>query len=494
MPKRRITVGKPLKFVEEFRNVKGSKMKRSPEEERRAIYCLAWSPDLLFLPQQRKQQTQQHQDQNVSYFAAVGGRFISLYYYTPSQSLRDKRTTGKLNVLKVFADNDRDEDFFCCAFGGRSAIKCSLRRPQKDDDHPSVTEEESILETPTPKIGQAHQKWPLADCTGDDGANLLCVAGTSKVIKVLDLWQQKYIGFLFGHGDSILDLKVCPIDRHMLASACNDKSFRLWNLRTGTCVAIFAGPLAHADFVVSIDWHLSGHYIVSGSMDTTVKIWNTGPGSAVHDAMRQSHQDADKWREEELMCVVEPLIVVVPLFSSQDLHFHCVDCVQFVGDMVLSRSPSNVEDVDSDIFLWEPIFPESKKGDVQPSSRYDYIWTFSQEKAWIWFLRFTTDSRYRLLACGNCEGDVDLWDMSAKSSIPFCTLKTRKFHGAVRWLSFSPKNDFMVGLSDDATLWNDFNPSLYMAPKSPRPTSTPARGVQFASFSTTTTTALAQDT
>ena len=127
--------------------------------------------------------------------------------------------------------------------------------------------------------------------------------------------------------------------------------------------------------------------------------------------------------------------------------------VQFVGDMVLSRSPSNLEDVDSDIFLWVPTFPESKMGDTQPSSKYEHIWTFSQERAWIWFLRFTTDSLYRLLACGNCEGDVDLWDMSAKTSIPFCTLKTRKFHGAVRWLSFSPESDFMVGLSDDATLW-----------------------------------------
>ena len=336
-----ITVGKGIKFVEEFRNpVKGKKKSSTSSKEKRAIYCLAWSPDLLFLPQRHQNRRQERQEEHkVSFFAAVGGRFISLYYYAQSQkdATTDKTTnttTGKLHALKVYADNDQDEDFYCCAFGGRSAIKCSLRRQgvgdDDDNDSPeSDATEESILETPTPEIGKAYQKWPLVDCTGDDGARLLCVAGVSKVIKVLDLWQQKYIGFLFGHGDSILDLKICPTDEHTLASACNDKSFRLWNLRTGTCVAIFAGPLAHADFVVSLDWHLSGHYIVSGSMDTTVKIWNTGPGSAVYDAIRQSHQDADKWHDEELMCVVEPLIVVVPIFSSRDLHFHCVDWYVF---------------------------------------------------------------------------------------------------------------------------------------------------------------------
>ena len=225
-----------------------------------------------------------------------------------------------MNLLKVYADNDTWEDFFCCTFGGRSAVKCSLRQPEGDNS----PDTESILETPTPKTGKAYQKWPLADCTGD-GANLLCVGGKTGVIKVLDLFQQKYIGFLFGHGDEVLDLKVCPTDEHVLASASNDKSFRLWNLKTGTCVAIFSGPFAHADFVVSLDWHLTGTFIVSGSMDTTVKIWYTGPGSTVEESICQSHKDEDMWLKEKMMRVVEPLVVVVPLFSSEDIHFHCVD-------------------------------------------------------------------------------------------------------------------------------------------------------------------------
>ena len=122
--------------------------------------------------------------------------------------------------------------------------------------------------------------------------------------------------------------------------------------------------------------------------------------------------------------------------------------------MVLSRSPSNEVDVESDIFLWSPILPLSRAGDVRPSSEYNHIWTFSQERAYIWFLRFRTDSLYRVLACGNCQGDISLWDMSAKSSKPFSILSARKKRkGAVRWLTFSPKDDFVVAVCDDGSIW-----------------------------------------
>lgn len=293
----RIRDRKGLRVEERFRR----KGKKAPQP----VYCVVWSKEWLY------------GKERYPFFAAVGGRFISFYHYEHSTGTRER--SGKANLLEYYGDSQRGEELFCCAFAGRSSVKSSLiKKIQNGADKSPLTE--IVLDQP-----KTMQKWPLAGRTGN-GENLFCVAGKQKIIKVLDMLQERFVGFLHGHGDEILDLKGCPTDEHLLCSASMDKSFRLWNLRTGTCVAVFAGPpLAHADYVISVDWHHTGQYLLTGSGDTSVKIWYTGPGSTVEKAVRQSHLDADMWRDEKMMRVVDPVAVFTPCFCGDDMHFHPVD-------------------------------------------------------------------------------------------------------------------------------------------------------------------------
>ena len=124
-----------------------------------------------------------------------------------------------------------------------------------------------------------------------DGPQLLCVAGRRGVIKVLDTVRRTLLLTLSGHGDEIYDLKFSPVQEErswLLLSASKDESVRLWNVKTATCVAIFAGHAAHRDSVLHLSWHPLATQFASCGMDTSVKIWSlTDP--QIQTAIDNSH-------------------------------------------------------------------------------------------------------------------------------------------------------------------------------------------------------------
>jgi WD40 repeat protein len=136
----------------------------------------------------------------------------------------------------------------------------------------------------------------MADMQSFDGPQLLCVAGTRGVIKVIDTVRQMLAMTLSGHGKDINDLKFSPTNEWLLLSASKDESIRLWNVKNAKCVAIFAGHEGHCDNVLAIAWHSSVHRFVSAGMDTTVKLWNTGEGTNVHRSIQASNSvQAQTW-------------------------------------------------------------------------------------------------------------------------------------------------------------------------------------------------------
>ena len=87
-----------------------------------------------------------------------------------------------------------------------------------------------------------------------EGPQLLCVAGLRGTIKVFDTVQEKLIYDLVGHTGGVWDLKAHPSNDHLLLSAGQDESIRLWNLKYPTLIAVFAGVQGHRDAVISIAW------------------------------------------------------------------------------------------------------------------------------------------------------------------------------------------------------------------------------------------------
>lgn len=300
--------------------IEALKATKIQESNKRPIYCVDWAEDKRLLRDDGG-------DKRVPFFASVGGRGIKLYSHN-DHACADGAQEQTIELFQSYKDCDCKEDFYTCVFAGRSAVNGVMPDKQQSNNDPvedPILDRNLVYEIPSTLGMDSFRYWCLAGITGN-GAQLLCVAGRLGVIKVLDPIQSKFIGFLTGHGDEIYDLKVSPLDETTLASASKDRSFRLWNLKTGACVAIFKGYLeAHRDAVVSLAWHPKAEWIASSSLDTTVKLWKINTGTPVYQAIRQSHKDALAWKEEHLKRTIDPIVVSTPQFSSDKLHMHGVD-------------------------------------------------------------------------------------------------------------------------------------------------------------------------
>lgn len=508
------------------------------EKHDQPIYCLAWSNDIYDGLEHDLDANNVDEDEdqgqikdddnnekmkvnkkvssnNYLIFATCSGRYVNLYQVASSTSSKQR---APLEWIQYYKDSDKKEQYYACAFAGRAAkltpkdqeeiitFKENQNNHNQDSDDDAGDDQKK---TATLRDNYSHRPVkiqrrnppvpgnsffadhpvvcstvPLAGRTGSTGTQLLCVAGHQRVIQVIDTSRQILLGTLVGHGGDILDLRVHPIDEYILASAGQDNTARLWNLKTGTAVAVLSGQEGHLDAVSALAWHPSGYYLASGSMDTTVKLWDVGPGTPAYEATLESHRAARAlgFQKEEkekqypsyddesddhsrlggyntckYQIITQPVNQTIPIFTSYRLHFHCVDCVAFWGDCLLSRSqehkiilwhPGNFSSLSltRPVSLQEPatakIITEESMGNIEEGkkdgytngmtmvapqgtsqinlpypvpSNYCHLRTFVTKNSEAWFIRFGMDLGGHTLAVGNEQGEIYVWDLSPQS-------------------------------------------------------------------------------
>ena len=82
---------------------------------------------------------------------------------------------------------------------------------------------------------------------------------------------------LTGHTGEILAAKIIGKDR--LVSASEDRTLRVWDIKTGDCQLVLEGHSFAVDAIES----LGGSQIVTASRDTTLRIWDITSGECIHD-------------------------------------------------------------------------------------------------------------------------------------------------------------------------------------------------------------------
>lgn len=175
----------------------------------------------------------------------------------------------------------------------------------------------------------------------EDGVPLLAVAGNRGIIKIFNCIDYKMESVLIGHGNSINEIKVHPIEDYLLFSASKDKSIRLWNIRTSVCIAILAGDDGHKNEVLSLDVHMLGNCLATSSMDTSVKIWNLRDPD-LQQMINLSCEKPDPDRSFPT-CILQD-----PLYTTNMIHTDYVDSVKWVGDCLLTKSTKQR------VVLWSP--------------------------------------------------------------------------------------------------------------------------------------------
>jgi WD40 repeat protein len=81
-----------------------------------------------------------------------------------------------------------------------------------------------------------------------------------------------------GYSNQILSVAISP-DGQTLVSGSNNTTVKLWNLQKREIVHTFSG---HRYAVFSVAISPDGHTLVSGSSDQTIKVWNLQNGKIVH--------------------------------------------------------------------------------------------------------------------------------------------------------------------------------------------------------------------
>ncbi len=138
---------------------------------------------------------------------------------------------------------------------------------------------ESIRTYRTP-IGPGSNGLLIALALAPDGETIAVggrgVGTQAGPIYLISLRTNQIVQILRGHKSNINTLAFSPNGK-LLASASNDQTARIWDLRDGECRAILKGH-THEN-VNSIVFSADGERVVTSSQDKTVRIWSAATGA-----------------------------------------------------------------------------------------------------------------------------------------------------------------------------------------------------------------------
>jgi len=450
-----IHVGYNTAVPASFPTTKGMGQPSGNQDKRDVIIIDSSSDDEKMAMTETSQNEKAMDDTNINsfhchYMATCGGNHLTLYQIKSSSDESNVTNTnnsshGTCNnenadffVRQVYRDADEDEIFYSCLFAGR----CRHRGDQFEQI-PSALHKK-IHST----ASNHHTNLNFQQNDDDDhcGPQLCCVGGKRGVIKIIDTVQQSLIVSLIGHTDELYDLKRCPTNECIIISASNDETIRLWNLKYPSQIAIFAGHQGHREAVLSIDWHPLGEYFVSSGMDGSIKLWSVQT-EKIKNAIKDSFEPPKGSERDDTY--FQTVYHQLPFWATSKLHTDYVDSVAFVGDLILSKSTTNV------ISLLKPILPQeihaSSASLSNINDKFIHLTDYPVPECGQWYIRFGLDKDCKLLAVGNCIGDLRVWEIGgAKKPLflgnPIC-------NSVVRMVTFSPDAKIMVAVCDDSSVW-----------------------------------------
>jgi WD40 repeat protein len=205
------------------------------------------------------------------------------------------------------------------------------------------------------------------------------------------------VATFWGHLDQIHTLAFSP-DGALLASGSDDRTVRLWEVRTGAQRFTLQG---HDGGIRSLTFSPDGRLVASAGADSRVRLWDVASRVLVN----QDDQDLDQSSASR----------IVSLVFSPD------------GRTAISGGH------DGRLRLWDV---ESRLETAAWRAHRDLIWS----------LALTADGR--TLATGSEDGTVRLWDMASRR----CLAILEGYRQRVRCVAFSPDGRTLAATDDEGAV------------------------------------------
>ncbi|CAL5996489.1 Coatomer_alpha subunit [Hexamita inflata] len=103
---------------------------------------------------------------------------------------------------------------------------------------------------------------------------IFATGADDRTVKLWDLDSRKCTSTMTGHTDYLRYLEFHPGTRPWLVSSSDDGTCRIWNWQSRQCLATIVG---HREFVMCARFHPKDDLLLTGSLDTTVRVWDLSP-------------------------------------------------------------------------------------------------------------------------------------------------------------------------------------------------------------------------
>lgn len=242
--------------------------------------------------------------------------------------------------------------------------------------------------------------------------------------------------YLAGHVHEIYDICLSPWRydstlKNLMLSCSRDGSVSLWNYKTRVQIASYKPGKTPILDSICVDWHTSGREFLQSCIDGSVSVWELGDVDNLIKLSQSWTKDTNEFPRKDFLKYK---------YRTYDMHENYVDCVAYLGDMIVSK------DVDGKLAIW---INSGIENEIICFSRIR-----NKTYECVWSLRMQVSMELGTIVYGNDMGTIFLLKMENDKAPKTARYKFETgMQKVIRKVMLTKNGTMLFALADGGRLW-----------------------------------------